>query len=111
MRRLLLAPAIAAAAHGHHGGPVHVRFATFNASLNRATEGQPLKDLSTPDNRQATRSSTPATSPTPRPATCALITCCRRGAPSPCTPRCLAPLARLNDASDHHLVRVDVLIP
>src|ERR1044072_1232753 len=63
MRRLLLVPALAALAlsltvvpaeaHGHHPGPVHVRFATFNASLNRATEGQLLADLSTPDNVQA----------------------------------------------------------
>ncbi|GAA1146585.1 endonuclease/exonuclease/phosphatase family protein [Ornithinicoccus hortensis] len=30
-----------------------VRFATFNASLNRAEEGQLLADLSTPDNAQA----------------------------------------------------------
>lgn len=63
MRRLLLVPALAAlaalpitvlpaSAHGH-AGPVFVRFATFNASLNRATEGQLLADLSTPDNEQA----------------------------------------------------------
>jgi hypothetical protein len=30
-----------------------VRFATFNASLNRAAEGQLITDLSTPDNQQA----------------------------------------------------------
>ncbi|EIE98657.1 endonuclease/exonuclease/phosphatase family protein [Saccharomonospora glauca] len=30
-----------------------VRFATFNASLNRATEGELLADLSTPDDEQA----------------------------------------------------------
>jgi 3-phytase len=30
-----------------------VRFATFNASLNRATEGALVTDLSTPDNAQA----------------------------------------------------------
>jgi hypothetical protein len=30
-----------------------VRFATFNASLNRAAEGQLIADLSTPDNQQA----------------------------------------------------------
>src|SRR5690348_15070907 len=59
MRRLLLAPALAALAlplavvPAEAHGPVHVRFATFNASLNRATEGQLLKDLSTPDNPQA----------------------------------------------------------
>jgi hypothetical protein len=30
-----------------------VRFATFNASLNRGTEGALITDLSTPDNVQA----------------------------------------------------------
>ncbi|NER79950.1 MAG: endonuclease/exonuclease/phosphatase family protein, partial [Leptolyngbya sp. SIO1D8] len=30
-----------------------VRFATFNASLNRTSEGQLITDLSTPDNAQA----------------------------------------------------------
>ncbi|NEP45820.1 MAG: endonuclease/exonuclease/phosphatase family protein, partial [Okeania sp. SIO2H7] len=30
-----------------------VRFATFNASLNREEEGQLITDLSTPDNEQA----------------------------------------------------------
>ncbi len=33
--------------------PEDVRFATFNASLNRAAEGQLVADLSTPDNAQA----------------------------------------------------------
>ena len=37
--------------HPHHGQ--EVRFATFNASLNRATEGQLEQDLSTGDNEQA----------------------------------------------------------
>lgn len=32
--------------------PSTVRFATFNASLNRATEGQLVRDLSTPDDPQ-----------------------------------------------------------
>jgi hypothetical protein len=37
------------------GEPAHhpVRFATFNASLNRATEGELLADLFTPDDPQA----------------------------------------------------------
>ncbi len=40
--------------NGHHGGHGQtVRFQTFNASLNRATEGQLVRDLSTPDNAQA----------------------------------------------------------
>ena len=40
--------------HGQHGGYGRtVRFATFNASLNRATEGALVTDLSTPDNAQA----------------------------------------------------------
>ena len=30
-----------------------IRFATFNASLNRNSEGQLITDLSTPDNTQA----------------------------------------------------------
>ena len=48
---------------GHHGGtaarwpsrrkPPDVRFQTFNASLNRATAGQLVTDLSTPDDAQA----------------------------------------------------------
>jgi hypothetical protein len=40
-----------AAAGDHHGR--RARFATFNASLNRAAEGQLIADLSTPDNLQA----------------------------------------------------------
>lgn len=45
-------PAVAAA--DRTGRPdVDVRFSTFNASLNRGTEGQLLADLSTPDNEQA----------------------------------------------------------
>ena len=36
--------------HQHAG---KVRFATFNASLNRATEGELVDDLSTPDDEQA----------------------------------------------------------
>ncbi|WP_067437450.1 endonuclease/exonuclease/phosphatase family protein [Nocardioides jensenii] len=40
--------------HGHGEGPDRsVRFATFNASLNRAAPGQLVADLSTPDNQQA----------------------------------------------------------
>jgi Endonuclease/Exonuclease/phosphatase family len=34
-------------------GPADVRFATFNASLNRGAAGQLVTDLSTPDNAQA----------------------------------------------------------
>ena len=41
----LLVPASASANFGSN-----VRFATFNASLNRATAGQLVTDLSTPDN-------------------------------------------------------------
>lgn len=60
MRRLWLLPAVALAAGvlaapaaqatGNH--PT-VRFATFNASLNRGAAGQLVTDLSTPDNAQA----------------------------------------------------------
>ncbi|UFN44576.1 endonuclease/exonuclease/phosphatase family protein [Nocardioides okcheonensis] len=44
--------------HGHgnghgHGRPAEVRFATFNASLNRAAAGDLVRDLSTPDDAQA----------------------------------------------------------
>ncbi len=51
----LTAPAEAERPHHGHGRGHHdgVRFATFNASLNRATEGQLLRDLSTPDDAQA----------------------------------------------------------
>ncbi len=67
---VLVAPALTApatagpAAHGsskhtthrhHHGHakPSEVRFATFNASLNRFNAGDLVRDLSTPDNAQA----------------------------------------------------------
>ena len=39
--------------HGHGHGDKEVRFATFNASLNRNAAGQLVTDLSTPDNAQA----------------------------------------------------------
>ena len=48
----LIAAGPAAAHHGHKGKDA-VRFATFNASLNRNTEGQLIADLSTPANAQA----------------------------------------------------------
>jgi hypothetical protein len=49
------APADAGPGHhgGHHGGDRTVRFQTFNASLNRASAGQLVADLSTPDDAQA----------------------------------------------------------
>lgn len=48
------APAAAGAGqHGKHSKPSEVRFATFNASLNRNAEGQLVADLSTPGNAQA----------------------------------------------------------
>ncbi|WP_328501181.1 endonuclease/exonuclease/phosphatase family protein [Streptomyces sp. NBC_00457] len=43
--------AVPAAASDRHGRTV--RFATFNASLNRGTQGALVSDLSTPDNTQA----------------------------------------------------------
>ena len=50
----LLVPAAASAAHAEGGRPRQaVRFATFNASLNRSFEGQLVADLSTPNNAQA----------------------------------------------------------
>lgn len=43
-----------AAVGGHHPRPDRdVRFATFNASLNRAADGELVQDLSTPDDEQA----------------------------------------------------------
>ncbi|WP_239126499.1 endonuclease/exonuclease/phosphatase family protein [Asanoa siamensis] len=50
---VLLSSAGAAAAGGQHGSGDDVRFATFNASLNRGVAGQLRADLSTPDNAQA----------------------------------------------------------
>jgi alkaline phosphatase D len=47
----LLAPAPAAAEPAQRGSGV--RFATFNASLNRAAEGELVEDLSTPGDAQA----------------------------------------------------------
>ena len=46
------APGPSGAAAGHGPGE-KVRFATYNASLNRGTEGQLVADLSTPGNAQA----------------------------------------------------------
>ena len=46
-----------------------VRFATFNASLNRNAAGQLVADLSTPDNAQASLTS-------PRPSSASTRTCC-----------------------------------
>ncbi len=48
----LLAPAALAEAPAS-GGPTPVRFATFNASLNRNSSGQLINDLSLPGNAQA----------------------------------------------------------
>jgi endonuclease/exonuclease/phosphatase family protein len=59
MRRTWLLPALALAAGvlttptAQATGGHTVRFATFNASLNRGTAGQLVTDLSTPDNAQA----------------------------------------------------------
>ncbi|WP_211229267.1 endonuclease/exonuclease/phosphatase family protein [Nakamurella lactea] len=60
---ILLAPAVPAAAAspaapgdqhpGKSHGTAELRLATFNASLNRATEGELSADLSTPDDAQA----------------------------------------------------------
>ena len=44
----------ASAAAEHQGAATHVRFATYNASLNRAHEGELLADLSEPGDEQAT---------------------------------------------------------
>jgi hypothetical protein len=54
---LLTLDGVAMAAGGDGAGPSgderSARFATFNASLNRATEGELVADLSTPDDAQA----------------------------------------------------------
>ncbi|HYG93331.1 MAG TPA: endonuclease/exonuclease/phosphatase family protein [Nocardioides sp.] len=47
------APGAAPAARAGYLGKEPVRFATFNASLNRAAAGQLVADLSTPGNQQA----------------------------------------------------------
>ena len=52
----LTAPALSApagAGPGQHARPSEVRFASFNASLNRSAAGQLVADLSTPGNAQA----------------------------------------------------------
>jgi hypothetical protein len=46
-------PAVARGGHGHGQHATEVRFATFNASLNRNAAGQLVTDLSTPNNAQA----------------------------------------------------------
>ena len=59
LRTLLLAVVLAATSVGLAAPPAEahrgrtVRFATYNASLNRAAAGQLVRDLSTPDNIQA----------------------------------------------------------
>ncbi|UVS76451.1 endonuclease/exonuclease/phosphatase family protein [Actinokineospora sp. UTMC 2448] len=58
MKSLLLAPVLALVAGAvavppAQARPEPVRFATYNASLNRAAAGQLVADLSTPDNPQA----------------------------------------------------------
>lgn len=53
MVALLIAPTGASAAPTSGDGPLTVRFATFNASLNRNFAGQLVSDLSTPNNAQA----------------------------------------------------------
>jgi hypothetical protein len=50
---LLVAMLVAPAALAGTGAPTPVRFATFNASLNRFNAGDLVNDLSTPDNVQA----------------------------------------------------------
>ena len=52
---LMLGAVLAAAppTAANHGGTDPVRFATFNASLNRSSAGQAKADLSTPNNAQA----------------------------------------------------------
>ncbi|WP_232071202.1 endonuclease/exonuclease/phosphatase family protein [Phytohabitans flavus] len=50
---LLVAAALPAASAEAHGRGGSVRFATFNASLNRGAEGALRADLSTPNNAQA----------------------------------------------------------
>jgi len=48
---LLVAPVAEAGGRSRHGQ--EVRFATFNASLNRSAEGELVADLSSPDDAQA----------------------------------------------------------
>jgi len=50
---VLAAVPVAAGEASAHGGGESVRFATFNASLNRGAAGALRADLSTPDNAQA----------------------------------------------------------
>jgi hypothetical protein len=50
---LLLAQVFQPALAAGKSQPVPVRFATFNASLNRFSEGQLVQDLATPNNAQA----------------------------------------------------------
>src|SRR5215207_603432 len=53
MAALLIAPIGASAAPANDNEPLTVRFATFNASLNRNFAGQLVSDLSTLNNVQA----------------------------------------------------------
>ncbi len=62
MRRIMAAPLAALAVLAATAGcaaappvPVPLRFATFNASLNRAEAGELVSDLSTPDDPQAAK--------------------------------------------------------
>jgi hypothetical protein len=49
----LLGGVVSTGANAGESGPVQVRFATFNASLNRSIAGQLIDDLSEPGNAQA----------------------------------------------------------
>ena len=53
MMAVMVAPAAAADGSAKAGPPTDVRFATFNASLNRNFDGQLMVDLSAPGNAQA----------------------------------------------------------
>ncbi|HET6832874.1 MAG TPA: endonuclease/exonuclease/phosphatase family protein [Acidimicrobiales bacterium] len=49
----VVSPITAATGADRNGPPPVVRFATFNASLNRGVSGELIEDLSSPDNAQA----------------------------------------------------------
>ncbi|CAN5336340.1 endonuclease/exonuclease/phosphatase family protein [soil metagenome] len=53
VHRIILCLALIMLAAGCASKPTVVRVATFNASLNRETQGELARDLSTPDNQQA----------------------------------------------------------
>ena len=71
--------------HGHGHGDKEVRFATYNASLNRGAAGELVEDLSTPGNEQARRSRRSSSAPGPTCCSSTSSTSTRKGRRRTCS--------------------------